>query len=102
MINESYKISNNNFKNKTFNTLNNFHKRSISFFTNKNKNLLNSKEQFKKNMSHIPSEKELKKKRNEYFKNRRARLILEKLGYQNNKNEKNHNQNSNNFNSKKQ
>ena len=51
-------------------------------------------------MSHIPSEKELKKKRNEYFKNRRARLILEKLGYQNNKNEKNHNQNSNNLNSK--
>ena len=100
MINESYKISNNDFKNYKFNTLNNFHKRSISFFTNKNKNLLNFEEQFKKNMSHIPSEKELKKKRNEYFKNRRARLILEKLGYQNNKNEKNHNQNSNNFNSK--
>ena len=62
LINESNKINNNYLKNNILNSLNNYHKRSISSFSNKNINLLNTEEQFKTSISHVPSEKELKKR----------------------------------------
>ena len=69
---------------------------SKTMYLNNNKNNLspsssfkysNSQKIIKPSISHIPSEKELKKKRDEYFKNRRAKLILEKLSLNNSKKE---------------